>query len=83
MKYALTNAPEQTRDFFKVEMLRRYGSHVRSGSWSTMVLDEAKIMLDEPFMLNKEEIGAEMEEGKQIEDVLSAAKELYPDKVIF
>ncbi len=82
VKYALRNAPEQTRDFFKVEMLRRYGSHVRSVSWSTMVLDEAKIMLDEPFMLNKEEIGTEMVEGKQIEDVLSAAKELYPDKVI-
>jgi len=48
-----------------------------------MVLDEAKIMLDEPFMLNKEEIGTKMVEGKQIEDVLSAAKELYPDKVIF
>jgi proteasome accessory factor A len=83
VKYALHNAPEQTRDFFKVEMLRRYGSHVRSVSWSTMVLDEAKIMLDEPFMLNKEEIGTKMVEGKQIEDVLSAAKELYPDKVIF
>jgi len=82
VKYALSNAPEQTREFFKVEMLRRYGSHVRSVSWSTMVLNEAKIILDEPFMLNKEEIGAEMVEGREIEEVLSAAKELYPDKVI-
>ena len=83
VKYGLSNAPEQTREFFKVEMLRRYGSHVRSVSWSTMVLDEAKIMLDEPFMLNKEEIGAEIVEGREIEEVLSAAKELYPDKVIY
>jgi len=56
---------------------------VRSVSWSTMVLNEAKIMLDEPFMLNKAEIGAEMIEGREIEEVLSAAKRLYPDKVIF
>lgn len=83
VKYALSNAPEQTREFFKAELLRRYGSHVRSVSWSTMVLNEAKIMLDEPFMLNKAEIGAEMIEGREIEEVLSAAKRLYPDKVIF
>lgn len=83
VKYALSNAPGQTREFFKVEMLRRYGSHVRGVSWSTMVLNEAKIMLDEPFMLNKEEIGGEMIEGREIEEVLSAAKELYPDKVIY
>jgi len=83
VKYALSNAPEQTREFFKIEMLRRYESHVRSVSWSTMVLNEAKIKLDEPFMLNKEEIGSKMVEGREIEDVLSAAKELYPDKVIY
>ncbi len=83
VEYGLGNAPEQTREFFKAEMLRRYGSHVRSVSWSTMVLDEAKIMLDEPFMLNKEEIGAEMVKGREIEEVLSAAKELYPDKIIY
>ena len=81
VNYALGNAPESTRDFFRVEMLRRYGSHVRSVSWSTLVLNEAKIMLDEPFMLNKEEIGAEMSEGREIEDVLSAARRLYPDKI--
>ncbi|MBL7117555.1 MAG: proteasome accessory factor PafA2 family protein [Candidatus Syntrophoarchaeum sp.] len=83
VKYALSNAPERTREFFKVEMLKRYGSHVRSVSWSTMVLNEAKIILDEPFMLTKEEIGAEMIEGREIEEVLSAAKRLYPEKIIY
>ncbi len=83
IRYALSNAPEQTREFFKAEMLKRYGSHVRSVSWSTMVLDEAKIILDEPFMLNREEIGGEMMEGIEIEEILSAAKSLYPEKVIF
>jgi len=82
VKYALSNAPENTREFFKAEMLKRYGPHVRSVSWSTMVLDEAKIILDEPFMLNKGEIGEEMIEGREIEEVLSAAKRLYPDKLI-
>jgi hypothetical protein len=41
------------------------------------VLDEAKITLDEPFMLNKEEI--EVRGG--IEKIISAAKKLYPEKV--
>jgi len=83
VKYALSNAPEQTRDFFKAELLRRYGSHVKCVSWSTMVLNEAKIMLDEPFMLNKEEMWAGMVEGREIEELLSVAKRLYPDKVIY
>ncbi len=83
VKYALSNAPEQTREFFKAELLKRYESHVKSVSWSTMVLNEAKIMLDEPFMLNKKEIWAGMIEGREIEEILSAAKRLYPDKVIY
>ena len=83
VRYALSNAPEQTREFFKAEMLKRYSSHVNHVSWSTMVLDEAKIILDEPFMLNKEEIGGEMKEGLELEEILAAAKSLYPGKVIF
>lgn len=77
VRYALSNAPAQTRDFFKAEVLKRYGSQVRSLSWSTLVLDEAKIKLDEPFMLNKDEI----ELGGGIGEVISAAKRLYPEKV--
>ena len=83
VKYALSNAPEQTREFFKAEMLKRYGSHVNHVSWSTMVLDEARIIVDEPFMLNKEEIGGEMKEGMELEDILATAQSLYPGKVIF
>jgi hypothetical protein len=83
VRYALSNAPEQTREFFKAEMLKRYGSHVNHVSWSTMVLEEAKIIVDEPFMLNKEEIGGEMKEGMELEEILAAAKSLYPGKVIF
>jgi hypothetical protein len=83
IKYALNNAPEQTRDFFKAEMMKRYGSDVRSVSWSTMVLKNAKVLLDEPFMLNKAEIGDEMVAGREIEDSLAVAKQLYPDKVIY
>jgi hypothetical protein len=83
VNYALSNAPEQTREFFKAAMLKRYGSHVNHVSWSTMVLDEAKIIVDEPFMLNKEEIGGELKEGMELEDVLAVAKSLYPGKVIF
>ncbi|RZN39407.1 MAG: hypothetical protein EFT35_03795, partial [Methanophagales archaeon ANME-1-THS] len=83
VRYAVSNAPEQTRDFFKAEMVRRYGSHVNHVSWSTVVLDEAKILLDEPFMLNKEEIGSEIKEGRDLGAILRAAKCLYPDKVTF
>jgi proteasome accessory factor A len=82
IKYALNNAPEQTRDFFRTEMMKRYGSYVRSVSWSTMVLNEGKILLDEPFMLNKKEIGNEMSEGKELKEILLIAKRLYPDKII-
>jgi hypothetical protein len=78
VRYALSNAPEQTRDFFKAEVLKRCGSHVSSVSWSTLLLDEAKIILDEPFMLNKEEIDV----GEGIEEIILAAKKLYPEKVI-
>jgi len=83
IQYALNNAPEQTRDFFKAEMMKRYGSDVRSVSWSTMVLKNARVLLDEPFMLNKDEIGAEMVAGREIEDSLAVAKQLYPNKVIY
>lgn len=82
VRYALSNAPDQTRDFFKTEMVKRYGSRVHHVSWSTVVLDEAKILLDEPFMLNKEEIGGEIREGRELKEIVVAAKRLYPDKVI-
>ncbi|MHC1600063.1 MAG: proteasome accessory factor PafA2 family protein [Candidatus Methanospirareceae archaeon] len=80
--YAVGNAPEQTREFFKAELLKRYGSRVRNISWSTMILDEAKIILDEPFMLNKEEMSDEMMADADLEGILAAAKGLYPEKVI-
>ena len=83
IRYAVSNAPEQTREFFKAEMMKRYGSHMKHVSWSTVVLDEAKILLDEPFMLNKEEIGGEMQEGRELEEILWVAKGLYPKKVTF
>ena len=76
--YAVSNAPEQTREFFRAALLKCHGAHVRRVSWSTVILDRAKIILDEPFMLNKEEIG--MVEG--LDELLLAAKKLYPDKVI-
>ncbi len=79
VKYALLNAPEQTREYFKAEMMKRYREHVRSVSWSTMVLNEAKILLDEPFMLNRDEIPI----NKDIDEILSEAKRLYPEKVIY
>ncbi len=40
-------------------------------------LTKSKITLDEPFMLNKDEI----ELGGGIEKIISEAKKLYPDKV--
>ena len=83
VRYAVGNAPEQTREFFKAEMVKRYGSYVNLVSWSTVVLDEAKILLDEPFMLNKEEIGSKMCEESELQQILSTAKSLYPDKVTF
>ncbi len=79
--YAVGNAPEQTRDFFKAELLKRYGSRVRNISWSTLTVGNAKIMLDEPFMLNKEETSDEMMDGADLEEILAAAKGLYPGKV--
>jgi proteasome accessory factor A len=81
VRYAVSNVPEQTREFFKAEMVKRYGSHVNQVSWSTVVLDEAKILLDEPFMLNKAEIGDEIREGRDLGEILRAAKSLYPEKV--
>ena len=81
VRHALFNAPEQTREFFKTEMMKRYRAHVRSLSWSTMVLNEAKILLDEPFMLNKDEMASC--EAKDMEESLSVAKRLYPEKVIY
>ncbi|MHC1610844.1 MAG: proteasome accessory factor PafA2 family protein [Candidatus Methanospirareceae archaeon] len=82
VKYALSNAPEQTRDFFKVALLKRYCSQVRNISWSTMTVGRAKIIQDEPFMLNKDEMEDEMMAGADLEVILEAAKGLYPEKVI-
>jgi len=58
---------------------------VKSVSWSSLILNEAKIMLDEPFMLNKSELG-DVFAASQEEDlsgILTEAKRLYPEKVIF
>jgi len=79
--HAAAHAPEQTRDYFKTELLKRYGTRVRAVSWSTILLDHAKIALDEPFMLCKEEIGAAMEQSTTLEELLAAAHELYPRNV--
>ncbi len=83
VEYAMGNAPEQTRDYFKAELLKRYGSYVQTVSWSTIVLNEARILLDEPFMLNKDELGDAMREDAELEELLAATKGLYPEKVIF
>jgi hypothetical protein len=82
VEYAMGNAPEQTRDFFRGELLKRFGSQVRTVSWSTIVLEDAKIILDEPFMLNKAELGSEMREGAELDEILTAAESLYPGKVV-
>lgn len=83
VEYAVGNAPEQTREFFKAAMLQRYGSRIRNVSWSTLALDDATILLDEPFMLNKAEMGDEMKGNTDLNGILAAAKGLYPGKVIF
>ncbi len=85
VRYALRNAPEDTRDFFRAGMLKHFNEHVKSVSWSSLILNEAKIMLDEPFMLNKSELG-DVFAASQEEDlsgILTEAKRLYPEKVIF
>lgn len=81
VEYAMGNAPEQTRDFFRVALLKRFGSQVRTVSWSTIVLAEAKIVLDEPFMLNKAELGSEMLDTAGLKGILTAVEGLYPGKV--
>jgi len=82
VEYAMSNAPEQTRDFFRSALLKRFGSHVRTVSWSTIVLEEAKIVLDEPFMLNKAELGSEMLDTAGLKEILTAVDGLYPGKVV-
>ncbi|MHC1635007.1 MAG: proteasome accessory factor PafA2 family protein [Candidatus Methanospirareceae archaeon] len=83
IRYALNNAPENTRDFFRTEMIKRFSKDVRSVNWALVDFKGGKVLLDEPFMLNKEEIGEEIEKGEGLEEILSKAKEIYPDKVIF
>jgi proteasome accessory factor A len=83
VKYALSSAPEQTRDFFRAEMQKMFSPRIKSASWSMVGFNECEILLDEPFMLNKEEIGDKIAEGKELEEILLSAKKLYPDKVIF
>lgn len=96
VRYAVGNAPEQTRDFFRAKLLKGYGSQIKKVNWSKLVLGEATILLDEPFMLNKEEmvLGLYMDvevDGEMIrngdadldlKDILARAKRLYPDKII-
>ncbi|MGC9444550.1 MAG: proteasome accessory factor PafA2 family protein [Candidatus Methanospirareceae archaeon] len=82
VSYAVAHAPEQTRDFFKTALLKRYGSQVRRMSWSTIELTAGRVLLDEPFMLNAEEIGDTLaEEAAALPAILATAKRLYPEKV--
>lgn len=83
VKHALSNAPSNTRDYFRTEMIKRHNDEIRSISWASVELKNGKVILDTPFMLNKDEIGDVIEEGKGLEEVLSKAKKIYTDKVIF
>jgi len=55
---ALSNPPESTRDFFRAGVLKAFPSQVLSVSWATLSLSVGSVVLDEPFMLNKEELEA-------------------------
>ncbi len=84
VKHALRRAPDRTRDFFRCFMMERFPSEIESISWGNISLRNAIIKLEEPFMLNKDEVESlgiryDMSEW----EVLSRAKNLYPEKIIF
>jgi hypothetical protein len=77
--HALTHAPDDTRDWFASEVLKRFP--VRYSTWGKLYFDEGIIHLDEPFMLTREEFGDRLRQVDSVSQLLAEVKRLYPRKV--
>ena len=88
---ALSNPPESTRDFFRAGVLKAFPSQVLSVSWATLSLSVGSVTLDEPFMLNREELeelgvsfselDAENDSKETLRALLQRVKSVYAEKV--
>lgn len=77
IKYSVNGAPKTTRDYFRSIMLGKFSERVKEINWSKIRLDDTLIILDEPFMLTKEEFDDDM----SMTDILKRVKKIYPNKV--
>ncbi|RLG39099.1 MAG: hypothetical protein DRN91_00690 [Candidatus Alkanophagales archaeon] len=88
---ALSNPPENTRDFFRANVMKAFPSQVLSVSWATLSLSVGSVTLDEPFMLNREELeelgvsfselDAENDSKETLRALLQRVKSAYAEKV--
>jgi len=82
VKYGLTHAPEDTRDYFASKVLRKFPNKIRDISWGRIEFKNATVILSEPYMLTKDEIGEEIENSTSVNSLLSKIKKLYPNNVL-
>jgi hypothetical protein len=83
VKYGLVHSPEDTRDYFASSLLNnpKISQYVTHISWGEIWLKNVKIIVDEPFMLTKDEIG-DLSYVENIDEIVRIVKNLYPEKVV-
>jgi len=82
VKYGLFYAPEDTRDYFASSLLNnpRIYPHITHISWGEIWFKNVKILVDEPFMLTKDEIG-DLSNVEDVDEIVRIVKYLYPENV--
>jgi hypothetical protein len=83
VKSGLVHSPEDTRDYFASSLLNnpKISQYVTHISWGEIWLKNVKIIVDEPFMLTKDEIG-DLSYVENVDEIVRIVKNLYPEKVV-
>jgi hypothetical protein len=83
VKNGLIHSPEDTRDYFASSLLNntKISPYITYISWGEIWLKNVKIILDEPFMLTKDEVG-DLSYIENIDEIVRIVKNLHPEKVV-
>lgn len=82
MQHGISNPPDDTRDYFRTNFIKRFMPHVTGFSWGKIYLDGYNsIILDQPFMLQKKESESMLNGSKSLEQVLLEVQAKYPGSV--
>ncbi len=77
---AFSRPSEHTRDWFSWSVMRKFKDRPVIRRWDSVHIGNSHMILGEPFMLNREEIG-ELESINTVEDLVEMVRKKYPEYV--